>query len=67
MPGPADFIQHAVHALEQGGAAIWIKRALAVVFVAALAGFYMQHEFNGLATSQAMDQAQVINTLKSKF
>ncbi|MEO5720675.1 MAG: glycosyltransferase family 39 protein [Chthoniobacterales bacterium] len=59
MPGSADFIQRTVHALEEGGAALWIKRALVVAVVLGLAVFYMLHEFNGLATSQAMDQAQI--------
>ena len=65
MPGPADFIQRTVHALEQGDAAIWTKRALAVVVVVSLAVFYMLHEFNGLATSQAMDQAQIARNIAS--
>ncbi|MDQ6766008.1 MAG: glycosyltransferase family 39 protein, partial [Verrucomicrobiota bacterium] len=59
MPGPADLIQRTVHALEEGGMAIWIRRGLAVVAIIALALFYFIHEFRGLATSQAMDQAQV--------
>ncbi len=65
MPGSADFIQRAVHALEQGGFAVWIRRALAVVVVAGLAVFYFIHEFRGLATSQAMDQAQIGRNLAS--
>ena len=65
MPGSADFIQRAVHALEHGGMALWIKRALAVVVVAALAGFYLSVEFRGLATSQAMDQAQIGRNIAS--
>ncbi|MDQ6859823.1 MAG: glycosyltransferase family 39 protein [Verrucomicrobiota bacterium] len=59
MPGPADFIQRTVHALEAGGAAVWIRRGLALLVVLGLAVFYMIHEFRGLATSQAMDQAQI--------
>ncbi|MFL6567783.1 MAG: glycosyltransferase family 39 protein [Chthoniobacterales bacterium] len=59
MPGPADFIQRAVHTLEAGGAAPWIRRALAVMVIGGLALFYLIHEFRGLATSQAMDQAQI--------
>jgi hypothetical protein len=65
MPGSADFIQRAVHALEHGGMAVWIKRALAVVVVAGLAVFYLIHEFRGLATSQAMDQAQIGRNIAS--
>src|SRR3954465_10967323 len=59
MPGAADLIQRTVHAIEAGGAAIWIRRGLAAVVVIGLAIFYLIHEFRGLATSQAMDQAQI--------
>ncbi len=58
MPGSADFIQRAVHALEAGGLAVWIRRGLAVVAVITLALIYM-FNFRGLATAQAMDQAQI--------
>jgi dolichyl-phosphate-mannose-protein mannosyltransferase len=59
MPGSADTIQGVVHALEAGGAAIWLRRALALLAVIALSLYYFIHEFQGLATSQAMDQAQI--------
>jgi hypothetical protein len=59
MPGSADAVQRAVHALEAGGLAVWVKRALVVVALGGLALFYLMHEFRGLATSQAMDQAQI--------
>lgn len=65
MPGPADFIQRAIHTLEAGGLAVWIRRGLAVLVVTALAIFYMIHEFRGLATSQAMDQAQIGRNIAS--
>ncbi|MEY2485053.1 MAG: hypothetical protein QOH39_701 [Verrucomicrobiota bacterium] len=58
MPGSADFIQRAVHALEMGGLAIWIRRGLVAAVIVALAVYYFYH-FRGLATSQAMDQAQI--------
>jgi 4-amino-4-deoxy-L-arabinose transferase-like glycosyltransferase len=58
MPGSADFIQRAIHTLEAGGLAVWIRRGLAVVAVIALALIYIVN-FRGLATSQAMDQAQI--------
>ncbi len=45
--------------------ALWIKRFLVVVVIACLALFYFLHEFNGLATSQAMDQAQIGRNLAS--
>ena len=59
MPGSADAVQKAIHALESGGAAVWVRRALAFCLVLGLALFYLLHEFRGLATSQAMDQAQI--------
>jgi hypothetical protein len=37
MPGSADAIQKAIHALEAGGAAIWMRRALASVLIMGLA------------------------------
>lgn len=58
MPGPAEAIQRAVHALETGGFVVWIKRGLLVVALIFVAGVYMWH-FRGLATSDAMDQAQI--------
>ena len=58
MPGAAEAIQRAVHALETGGLAVWIRRFLLVVAIVALAVVYMYH-FRGLATGQAMEQAQI--------
>ena len=58
MPGDADFIQKVVHMLEVGKMAVWVKRALAVVAIATL-GIYHLYYFRGLATAQAMDQAQI--------
>jgi hypothetical protein len=58
MPGSADFVQRMVHMLEAGDLAVWVKRSLAVIAIIALALFYMSH-FRGLATAQAMDQAQI--------
>src|ERR1700730_17615739 len=58
MPGSADFIQRSVHAVEAGGLAAWVRRVLAVVAVITLAIIYF-YSFRGLATSQAMDQAQI--------
>ncbi len=59
MPGPADAIQKVIHGLESGGAAVWVRRALGFALIAGLGLFYLLHEFRGLATSQAMDQAQI--------
>ena len=58
MPGSADFVQRMVHHLEAGELAVWTKRALALVAIITLAIFYISH-FRGLATAQAMDQAQI--------
>ena len=59
MAGSAEAIQRSIHALESGGAAVWVRRALILVVVVALSLLYLIHEFRGLATSQAMDQAQI--------
>ncbi len=59
MPGSADAIQRSIHALESGFAAIWVRRALIALAIIGMALFYFIHEFRGLATSQAMDQAQI--------
>ncbi|HEY4281666.1 MAG TPA: glycosyltransferase family 39 protein, partial [Chthoniobacterales bacterium] len=64
MPGSADFIQRAVHALEAGGLAIWIRRGLIALIILGVAFYYMWH-FRGLATSQAMDQAQIGRAIAS--
>lgn len=65
MPGAADFIQRAVHALEAGGLAIWIRRGLVVLLVLGLAVYYLIWQCRGLATSQAMDQAQIGRAIAS--
>ena len=59
MPGSADFIQRTVHELETGAAVVWLRRGLVVLGIAAFAAIYFTQEFRGLATSQAMDQAQI--------
>ncbi|MEY2525627.1 MAG: hypothetical protein QOE73_398 [Verrucomicrobiota bacterium] len=58
MPGSAEFVQRAVHTLEAGALAIWVRRGLILVLIIALAVFYLWN-FRGLATSQAMDQAKI--------
>lgn len=58
MPGSADFIQKAVHTLETGATALWIRRALLLASAIALA-VYQFYYFRGLVTPQAMDQAQI--------
>ena len=58
MPGSADFIQKAVHTLETGATALWIRRALLLAGAIALA-VYQFYYFRGLVTPQAMDQAQI--------
>jgi Dolichyl-phosphate-mannose-protein mannosyltransferase len=58
MPGSAEFIQRSVHALEAGALAVWIKRGLVALAIIAVAIIYLWH-FRGLATAQAMDQAQI--------
>src|SRR5205814_1825562 len=59
MPGPAEFIQRAVHTFETGSPVIWLRKGLVAAAIVALSLVYMFSEFRGLATSQAMDQAQI--------
>jgi hypothetical protein len=58
MPGSEEVVQRTVHALEVGALAAWIRRALILIAIAAIAVMYL-YQFRGLATSQAMDQAQI--------
>jgi hypothetical protein len=58
MPGSEEFIQTAVHALEAGGASIWVKRGAVALGIIAIAAIYL-YQFRGLSTSQGMDQAQI--------
>jgi hypothetical protein len=64
MPGAAEFIQSVVHALDAGASAVWVKRFLAVLAVVLLAIFYL-YNFRGVATAQAMDQAQIGRSIAS--
>jgi 4-amino-4-deoxy-L-arabinose transferase-like glycosyltransferase len=64
MPGSADFVQGLVHAIEAGGLAVWIRRTLLAVVVVTVALIYM-YSFRGLATSQAIDQAQIGRSIAS--
>src|SRR6516165_10650449 len=60
MPASEEFVQRTVHALQEGGLAVWIKRLLIATGIVALAIYYLwPGHFRGLATSQAMDQAQI--------
>jgi Dolichyl-phosphate-mannose-protein mannosyltransferase len=53
-----ELIQRGVHAIETGNLAVWLRRSLLAVAVLTVALIYM-YNFRGLATSQAMDQAQI--------
>jgi hypothetical protein len=64
MAGSAELIQRAVHTLEAGALAVWVRRSLVVVAIIGLAFYYFYH-FRGLATSQAMDQAQIGRSIAS--
>jgi hypothetical protein len=58
MASSEELIQRFVHRLEVGDLSVWIKRGLIGLVALAIALFYLYH-FRGLATSQAMDQAQI--------
>src|SRR5437868_7968246 len=64
MPGSEEFIQTAVHALEAGGLAVWVKRGAITLGIVALFVLYL-YEFRGLSTSQGMDQAQIGRAIAS--
>jgi len=64
MPGSEEFIQSAVHALEAGGLSVWVKRGAIALGIIAIAAIYL-YQFRGLATSQAMDQAQIGRAIAS--
>src|SRR5256714_4227380 len=64
MPGSEEFIQSAVHALEAGGLAVWVKRGLIALAIAGIIVLYF-YQFRGLAASQAMDQAQIGRAIAS--
>src|SRR5437763_359558 len=64
MPGSEDFVQSAVHALEAGGLAVWVKRGLVAIAIAGIIVLYF-YQFRGLSTSQAMDQAQIGRAIAS--
>ncbi|HXP35419.1 MAG TPA: glycosyltransferase family 39 protein [Chthoniobacterales bacterium] len=66
MPGSEEFVQSAVHALEAGGLAVWVRRGLVAAGIIALAVYYMwPAHFRGLSTSQGMDQAQIGRAIAS--
>ena len=64
MASSEELVQRAVHQLEVGEFAVWLKRSLLGLIVIAIGLFYMYH-FRGLATSQAMDQAQIGRAIAS--
>ena len=64
MPGSEEFIQTAVHALEAGGLAVWVKRGAVALGIILIAVTYL-YQFRGLSTSEAMDQAQIGRAIAS--
>jgi 4-amino-4-deoxy-L-arabinose transferase-like glycosyltransferase len=64
MPGSEEFIQSAVHALEAGGLAVWVKRGALALGIIAIAVLHF-YQFRGLSTSQGMDQAQIGRAIAS--
>ena len=66
MLGSAEeLIQRGVHAIETGNLAAWLRRGLLIIAVFGVALIYM-YNFRGLATSQAMDQAQIGRAILSR-
>src|ERR1700752_764767 len=64
MPGSEEFVQSAVHALEAGGLAVWVRRGAVALGIIAIAAIYL-YQFRGLSTSQGMDQAQIGRAIAS--
>ena len=62
MPASAEFVQRVVHAMETGRGSVWVKRGLSLLGIIAIVVTFM-YNFRGLATSQAMDQAQIGRSL----
>ena len=58
MPSSEELVQTAVHALEAGGLAVWVRRSAVALGIIAIAAIYL-YQFRGLSTSQGMDQAQI--------
>lgn len=66
MRGSEEFVQRAVHALEAGFLSVWVQRSLVAAAIFAMAVYYMwPGHFRGLATSEAMDQAQIGRAIAS--
>jgi hypothetical protein len=64
MPGSAEFVQSAVHALEAGGLVVWVKRGALALGIIAIVVLHF-YQFRGLSTSQGMDQAQIGRAIAS--
>lgn len=64
MPGSEEFIQSAVHALEAGGFAVWVKRGAVALGVIGLIVLHF-YQFRGLSTPVGMDQAQIGRAIAS--
>ena len=64
MPGSEEFIQSAVHALEAGGLAVWVKRGALALGIIAIVVLHF-YQFRGLSTSQGIDQAQIGRAIAS--
>jgi hypothetical protein len=56
-------VQSAVRSLDQGRLGGFVKAAMFAVLIAALSLLYLFVQFNGLATPDAMDQAQIARRL----
>ena len=58
MPGSAELVQRVVHTIEAGAASKWLRRSFVLVIVFTISVLFL-YNFRGLATAQAMDQAQI--------
>ncbi|MFZ4779501.1 MAG: ArnT family glycosyltransferase [Terrimicrobiaceae bacterium] len=63
MPSGDVQVQSAVHSLDQGKFAVFIKAGMFGVLIIALSLLYLFVQFRGLENSSAMDQAQIARNL----
>lgn len=59
MASGENAIQRFVHAVEQGGLAMWIRRGVVVVAIITVLLLQLFFQFRGLSTAEGMDQAQL--------
>ena len=57
--------QKAIHSIDQGASANYIRRAMLIALIVSLPLLYLFVQFRGFSTATAMDQAQISRNLAS--